>query len=333
MENIYFVQEAIASTCVDPERAKFLDVEAERLHDKTVYERIKANCVKLSPIAIAALLESLDAHDLDLIDQCTDLYELHWQKHLIIRKREASVKQKPVPHRPNGVFDKIFDDYVNRRKGKLVEAKRQLRNRFDGLDHDMQERVMMAFMTLGHESERKFVAEKLLDEDFWEDNYIPLVQKWWEEYRERPMAGVVVKRCSREYILAHLEELEGMCNYANLCLKTGIEPKEEKLLPRTYLYVLKTNGVQLRFREGERVVLGYVREMLYEKGEDKQYEDIYGIPYVQRMMHYLGEMGLVDDIIAIDDLNQRMREMPEDQRISLAIKAIENEFSFPEYIR
>ena len=46
----------------------------------------------------------------------------------------------------------FFDDVaegLHDRTGKLVEAKRQLKKRFDGMDHDMQEKVMMAFMEHG----------------------------------------------------------------------------------------------------------------------------------------------------------------------------------------
>ena len=138
----------------DSGNARFFDDVAEGLHDHTVYDFIKENIHDLHPFSLTGLLESLDGHDLDLIEKCTDWFEI-----------------------------KVL-------KGRMLDGRKE-------------------------------------------------------------RAKVVVKYCPREYILAHLEELDRKCNYATLCLRTGIEPDPERLPAWTYLYVLKTSGGQLRFREGE----------------------------------------------------------------------------------
>ena len=226
----------------------------------------------------------------------------------------------------------MLDDYINRRKGKLVEAKRQLRKRFDGLDHDKQVAVMMAVMEKGQDAEQTFIYDKLYGEDFWTDDFIPLVEQWWEQFHDYRMARVVIKRCPREFLLRHLEELEGRGNYATLCLRTGIEPDPSKLSPRTYLYVRMCNGGQLRIREGEEAVMRQVREYLYEEGVRKPVTSIYDIPYVRRMMNYLGQMGLVDEIMAVDAFDKRLQGIPLADWGNAAIRAIEEEFNFPEYV-
>lgn len=316
---------------MDPVKAWFDDARADGLHNREAYELIKRNCSMLHIYSVSAILESLDEHDLGLIEQCTNWFAVHFQKQMLLEGRDKRAKYK-VQVRLNAPIEEMLDDYVSRRKGKVTEARRQLRKRFDGLDHDIQEKIMMAFMASDLESDRKFIAAKLYGDDFWVDNYIPLVERWWEELHDGFMAKVVVKRCSREYILKHIEDLEGKCNYATLCLKTGMQPKEGTMPARTLLYVLKTVGGQLEFRQGERVVLGYIREMLYENGEKEHYEGIYDIPYVKRMILYLGEMNLLEDILTLDAFDHRMREMPDWQRTNLAIKAIEEEFDFPEYV-
>ena len=146
------------------------------------------------------------------------------------------------------------------------------------------------------------------------------------------MGKVVVKYCPREYILAHLEELDRKCNYATLCLRTGIEPDPERLPAWTYLYVLKTSGGQLRFREGEEVVFKWVRKYLYEEASDKPVCSIYDIPKVRRMLAYLGEMGRTDDIMAIDAFDKRMKSIPRTEWGTAVIKALEEEFGFPPFV-
>jgi hypothetical protein len=286
----------------------------------------------MHPTLITALLETLDDHDIELMEHCTDWFEIKVLKRRLLDGRVERARPKNVSHRLNYPIEEVLDDYVTRRKGKLIEAKRQLKKRFDGLDHDMQEKVMMAFMEHGSLTERNFVYDKLYGEDFWKDDYLPLVQEWWKTFQDGKMAKVVVKYCSREFILEHLEELEGRCNYATLCIRTGLEPKEEKLYPRTYLYVLKTVGGQMGFHQGRRMVLKHVREYLYEEGDGEPVCSIYDIPYVKRMMAYLGEMGMIEEIIALDAFDKRMRPVPRKEWGTAVIRAIEEEFEFPPHV-
>lgn len=316
----------------DSGNARFFDNLAERLHDRTVYDILKKNVRDMHPTLITSLLETLDDHDLELIEQCTDWFEIKVLKGRMLDGRRARAKVKKSSHRLNYPIEEVLDDYVNRRTGRLVEAKRQLRKRFDGLDHDKQEAVMMAFMEKGNPPEREFICDKLFGEDFWIDEYIPLVERWWEKYHDYRMGWVVVKRCPREYILSQLDELEGHFNHATLSLRTGITPDPAKMKPWTYLYVLKTTGGQLHFREGERTVLMWIREYLYEEGMDKPVDSIYDIPYVRRMMLYLGEMGMMEDLLAIDRFAGRFEKMPFSVRVNAAIHEIEEAFPVKEYV-
>ena len=285
----------------------------------------------LSLFVQEALMQQLDDAELERIAEDVNL-DSGYLAGRILKYRKKRARPKNVSHRLNYPIEEVLDDYVNHRTGKVVEARRQLKKRFDGLDHDLQEKVMMALMEHGSLTERNFVYDKLYGEDFWTDAYIPLIQQWWEEFYDNRLAKVIVKYCSREYILDHLEELEGLCNYATLCLRTGLPPKEDKLNPRTYLYVLKTIGGQMAFHEGRRMVLKHIRDYLYEEGEGNPVCSIYEIPYVRRMLAYLGEMGLEEDIIALDDFDKKLRPVPRKDWGTTAIKAIEEEFPMPEYV-
>ena len=250
----------------DSAEAAFFDSIAEGLHDRTVYDILKRDRLDMHPTLITALLETLDDHDIQLIDQCTDWFEIKVLKGRLLDGRKERAKPKNITHRLNYPIEEVLDDYVNQRTGKRIEAKRQLKKRFDGLDHGMQEKVMMAFMEQGSLTERNFIYDKLYGDEFWTDDFIPLIQVWWEEFKDGKMAKVIVKYCPREYILAHLEELDGQCNYATLCLRTGITPNPDNLPGWTYLYVMKTIGGQLRFLEGEEVVFKWVRQYMYKEG-------------------------------------------------------------------
>ena len=281
------------------------------------------------PVIIEALMQTWSNERLEEFKD-TDPWGLGIIAARVLKYRNRA--KKPTGHRLNYPIDEVLDDYLCRRRGKFAEAKRQLKKRFDGLEHSMQEKVMMAFIEQGNKADREFIYGKLYGEDFWVDDYIPLVQKWWEEFHDGKMSKVVVKYCPREYILAHLDELEDWCNYATLCLRTGIKPDPKRLPSWTYLYVLKTNGGQMRFREGEEVVFQWVRKYLYEEASDKPVCSIYDIPYVRRMLAYLGEMGRVCDIMAIDAFDRRMQNVHRTEWGKAVIEALEAEFGFPPFV-
>lgn len=284
----------------------------------------------LSIFAREALMHGLGTQELKVLSDGED-FEISFMAKHVLKYRKLKNQRLATTHRLNDPIEEVLDDYINRRKGRLKEAKRQLRKRFDGLDHAMQERVMMAFMTYGNQAERDFIYKKLLGEEFWVDDYIPLIQQWWEDSYDGGLARVIVKYCPREYLLLRFEELEQYGNYATLCIRTGITPDLNRLSPWTYLFVLKTSGGQLRFREGEELVFQCVRNYLHEEASNKPVTSIYEIPYVRRMLTYLGEMGMVEDILAIDAFDRTMNDVPRKQWKEAVIKAIEEMFGYPPF--
>ena len=286
----------------------------------------------LSFFAREAMMQKLSNKELKELTEGEDA-DLYILASRILRVRKARARNAPSPsHRLNYPIEEVLDDFVERRKGKILEARRQLKKRFDGQEHSVQERIMLAFMEHGGPGEREFIYEKLYGEEFWVDAYVPLIEAWWEEFHDHQMAKVIIKRCPRGYLLKHLDELMKHGNYANLCIRTGMTPEPGRLSPQTYLWVLKSIGGQPLFREGERAVLGVVRDYLYEHQEKDPVDCIYGVPYVTRMMGYLGEMGLEDEIIALDTFDRRMSKVPQKEWAAAVIKAIEEEFDFPEYV-
>ena len=310
----------------------FFDSEAAGLHDTTVYDILKKLPEDTHPTTVQAILGGLDDHDLEVIGSCTDWDLISRKAERIASARKEHNKPRRITYKLNYRIEDVLDDYVNHRTGKRREAHRQLLKRFDGLDHEHQEAAMLALMSNGTDKDRAFIYKKLYEDDFWVDDYIPLVEKWFEEFHDGKICKVVVKRCSREYVIDHLEELIGHCNYASLCLKTGLTPEEGRLPYRTHLFVIKSIGGQLRFREGEETILRHIREFLYEDESKTIYDSIFDIPYVKRMMMYLGEMGLTEDILALEAFDKRMQDLPRIEWGTDIIKAIEDEFSLPEYV-
>ena len=77
-----------AEEMIDCAEAQFFDDVAEGLHNRTVYDYIKKNVIDLHPSALTGLLESLDGHDMELIDQCTDWFAVKVTKGRILDGRK-----------------------------------------------------------------------------------------------------------------------------------------------------------------------------------------------------------------------------------------------------
>ena len=84
---------------IDAAEAHFFDSVAEGLHDRSVYDILKRDCEDMHPTLITALLETLDDHDLDLIEQCTDWFEIKALKGRLLDGRKERAKPKNVSHR------------------------------------------------------------------------------------------------------------------------------------------------------------------------------------------------------------------------------------------
>ena len=85
----------------DSGSAQFFDEWAQLLHDRTVYDIIKNNVRDMHPILINALLETLDDHDLELIEDCTDWFEIKVLKGRLLDGRIERAKAKNSPDRRN----------------------------------------------------------------------------------------------------------------------------------------------------------------------------------------------------------------------------------------
>lgn len=291
------------------DRVYFSDTEAEKLHDKTVYEILSTDG-DLHDIVVWALVESLDDHDLVQIREAVDDVHVHGRSEQIEKWRKQSAREAKVRDPYNQNARKLLKDYSERRKGKIVEARRQLRRRFDGLDHDLQVEVAKAFLQQTCRTDREFMYKKLTSGIFWDGCLLGIVKNLWETTFDPGLAQVIAMRAERDYVKPYYKILVGKCRYGDLCIKIGEVPEKERLTPWSYLFVMYAIKGKLKPKEGRQTVLGVVLDYLHKTSEVIETLDIFEVEHVKMMMLYLGMQGAIDEIMAIQHAARRLAEAP-----------------------
>ena len=89
----------------------------------------------------------------------------------------------PVLDKANKVpIATIIKWFVERKNGKVVESRKEIQRRFDGLDWSVQKKVILAFLNSG-KTDREWVYEQLIW--FWDEAFLPKVKEVFEKYHEK----------------------------------------------------------------------------------------------------------------------------------------------------
>ena len=79
----------------------------------------------------------------------------------------------------------LIKNYQNKRGGKVGEARKEIKRRFDYLDWVHQKKILAAFLESG-KADREWVYPKLLSN--WDHSFEPKVKEVWEQYTMNPGA-------------------------------------------------------------------------------------------------------------------------------------------------
>jgi len=285
----------------------YSDEEAEKLHDRTVYDMMKAAGGDLEEAVVWALLESLDEDDLRQMREAVTDERVRWRTRQIEVWRRQARREAASEDPVNLNAHRLLKDYSERRKGRIVEARKQLRHRFDGLDHDLQTEVARAFLLSPCRTDRDYMYRRLSSGVFWDESLLEVIKTLWETTHETNLSKVIVKRCERDYVRKHYHRLVGNCRYGDLCIKMGEVREKERLKPWSYLYVMHKAGCRLKPGEGRQAVLGVVMDYIHNDSEDvTRVLDIFEVPHVRKMMLYLGMQSATGEIMALSRAAERL---------------------------
>lgn len=130
----------------------------------------------------------------------------------------------------------VLREYVEKKKGKVSEARNELHQRFEYLDWSIQKKIIIAHLQ-SSKSDRQWVYARLLR--YWDDSFMPIVKDVWETYYEERCAWAIIRYFPKAYVKANLNTLRMERNYYFICLRfsgdKNFEIDKSKFSPMDYL--------------------------------------------------------------------------------------------------
>lgn len=198
----------------------------------------------------------------------------------------------------------VLKEYVERQKGKVVEARKELQRRFNGLDWNIQKKILVAHLK-SSKSDRGWAYTLLLN--YWDKSFLPYVQEIWETYHEERCSWIIIRYFPKDYILNNLHLFDFKRNYMFICLRFGSDEgftiEKERLNPEDAIYVHYRLGIEIQPNEAKAwlyeiaidAVLNYYRNDLdLRPSEQGRITELYPqrIRQLGRASYYVNEMGI-----------------------------------------
>lgn len=171
----------------------------------------------------------------------------------------------------NAPLQQLLDDFNNHRSGKVHEARRELKKRFEAQSFADQERIIAAFMNKASKTDvvwcsKYFVenyAETVVYQGqqfdvvgymFWKDEYLDVIKRHWKHDMDNyKLLKAIVLFDSAEYLKERIRLIEAETpgiidrpSYSSLLLKVCEDKSyplpKERLTPSQYAYITAKTG-------------------------------------------------------------------------------------------
>ena len=150
----------------------------------------------------------------------------------------------PAPTKPTPI-NTLLKWYTERRKGKVVEARREIQRRFDYLDWKDQKKIIIAFLN-SCMTDRTWIYKRLYYH--WDDSLLPyLLDTIAKSPADINLLSGVIPYVPLDFIEEHYKELSAGVGYYYICRryihdKVPFELEESYLLPHEFLQLLIEMG-------------------------------------------------------------------------------------------
>lgn len=171
----------------------------------------------------------------------------------------------------NAPLQQLLDDFNNHRSGKVHEARRELKKRFEAQSFSDQETIIAAFMNKASKTDvvwcSKYFVENyaeivvyqgqqfdVVGYMFWKDEYLDVIKRHWEyDMDNYKLLKAIVLFDSTEYLKERIRLIEAETpgiidrpSYSSLLLKVCEDKSyplpKERLTPSQYAYITAKTG-------------------------------------------------------------------------------------------
>lgn len=119
-------------------------------------------------------------------------------------------------YRFNQPIKRLLRDFENKKSGKVVESRREIRRRFDFLDRSHQVKFLMACF-LSCKSDREWAYEELTRH--WDPRFKEVIANLWYNNHEDGATRCIVKHFPLEFVVQEIQDLDSKDTYYDLCMR------------------------------------------------------------------------------------------------------------------
>lgn len=198
----------------------------------------------------------------------------------------------------------LIKEYIEKKKGRMSEARAELHRRFDYLDYSQQKKILVAHLKSSM-SDRQWAYPRLLN--YWDDSFMPIVKELWEEYHEERCSWSIIRYFPKDYIMEQFDTLSLVGrNYFHICLRFGGDDDfviDKELLPLSdYLFVMYRIGKKISASEAMQILYSIAQEICgntleYDidlRRSESRVESLYPerIRQISQAFYYITEMNI-----------------------------------------
>ena len=88
----------------------------------------------------------------------------------------------------NRPINTVLKEYIERQKGKVVEARKELQRRFNGLDWNIQKKILVAHLK-SSKSDREWAYSLLLN--YWDKSFYLMFRKFGRHFMKSDAHGLL----------------------------------------------------------------------------------------------------------------------------------------------
>ncbi len=164
----------------------------------------------------------------------------------------------PAPPKPTPIAT-LIKWYVERKKGKVVEARREIQRRFDYIDWKDQKKIIIAFLN-SCMTDRMWIYKRLYHH--WDDSLFPYIIETIKKYPiDINLVSGIIPYVPLSFIKEHYNDFSSERGYYYICRryirdKVDFEIDETRLHQHEYLSLLKEKGETISDEKAMDILFG-----------------------------------------------------------------------------
>ena len=201
--------------------------------------------------------------------------------------------------------------YLDKKSGKVTDARQEIQRRFDYLDWRVQKKILLAFLQ-ACKSDREWAYMKVYR--LWDDCFTAPLRTLWEQYHENLCAWSVIEHFPMEYVKENMALLEEANGYYHLCLRLAADPsytvERSRLSGKEYLLVMLHTHREVAEEEARDIFFNYLHKFCLTDPESLymiQHKPR-GYPFGVEDIRFMNSVLWLFHLLGLDTLRESIRK-------------------------